>query len=365
MSVLSSVVGGRYGHLRALRVQVDVFLARQLHDLVHDLVGHGAEHDPVLLQPVVAGEVQRLAEPDTRPDPQPRRDLARRLELEAPDHGARDHWDPRLEGQPRDACLAAVKPPIRGPRALRVDAEQVALGQHPQPGIQRTLARGAAGPVHRNLTHTAEEGLAHQALQPAPGEVLRLGKEDHLARQRQRGEEVIRERQVVARDDRRSLSGDVVGTVRPWPEHDPEERPEYCLDHPVEHAHMFPRDRGPPTYAPGGCLRATMRWSGKRGAPDGGPRRGLGPCQSCQAQNPSLMWAARPAPCCATDSPAARSHCGPGPSTWPRPACPSRCPGCPATARPGRTWRAPGGRTGTPRSTGHSTGCARRWTRSL
>src|SRR5580704_10630057 len=125
---------------------------------------------------------------------------------------------------------------------------------------------------------------------------------------------------MVACDDRWSLSGDVVDTVCPRPEHDPEERTEYCLDHPVEHVHMFPRDRGPPTYAPRGSLRATMRWSVKRGMLDVGPRRGFGPCQSCQAQNPSLTWAAPPARCCATDLPAARSHCVPGPNTWPRPA---------------------------------------------
>src|SRR5580692_7599725 len=81
---------------------------------------------------------------------------------------------------------------------------------------------------------------------------------------------------MVACDDRWSLSGDVVDTVCPRPEHDPEERTEYCLDHPVEHVHMFPRDRGPPTYAPRGSLRATMRWSGKRGMLDVGPRRGFG-----------------------------------------------------------------------------------------
>ena len=37
-----------------------------------------------------------------------------------------------------------------------------------------------------------------------------------------------------------------------------------------------------------------------------------------------------------------------------------RCRGCPATARRGRTWRGPGGRTGTPRSTGPSMSSGRR-----
>src|SRR5215467_13703170 len=74
--------------LAARRVPVHVLLTGQLHDRVHDLVGDRAQHDPVGLQAVVPGEVQRLAEPDPGPDRQPRPDRARRLELERPDHRA-------------------------------------------------------------------------------------------------------------------------------------------------------------------------------------------------------------------------------------------------------------------------------------
>ena len=48
-------------------VDVDVLLARQLHELVHDLVGDRPHDEAVVRQALVAGEVQRLA--DAHPDP--------------------------------------------------------------------------------------------------------------------------------------------------------------------------------------------------------------------------------------------------------------------------------------------------------
>src|SRR6185437_7633744 len=75
--------GGRFGAgLVALGVLVDVFLAGELHDRVDDLVGHGAQHNAVVLQAVVAGEVERGAELDAGPDRQPRGGAAGGLELE-------------------------------------------------------------------------------------------------------------------------------------------------------------------------------------------------------------------------------------------------------------------------------------------
>ena len=48
------------------RVLVDVLLAGQLHQLVHDLVGHRPLDEAVAGHALVAGEVQRLAEPHAR-----------------------------------------------------------------------------------------------------------------------------------------------------------------------------------------------------------------------------------------------------------------------------------------------------------
>src|SRR5262249_470215 len=135
------------------------------------------------------------------------------------------------------------------------------------------------------------EGLADQALQPVPGEVLGLGEERHLARQRQRAEEVVGERQVVEGENGRPLARHVVRSLRPRPEQDREEGPEDRLHHPVTHAHMLPRPgdhrqprpgwtwpaealtRGRLSRArPGSSLsacalswwRATMRWRHRR-----------------------------------------------------------------------------------------------------
>ena len=175
------------------------------------------------------------------PDRQPGQQPPGRLQLEGPDHGAGDHRCPRLQRQPGYPGLAAVQAAIRRPGAFRVDAEQLSVGQHAQAGPQCPLARLAARPVHRNLPDTAEEGLADQALHPAAGEVLGLGEERHLARQRQRAEEVIGERQVVPGEDGRSFARYVVRPLGPRPEQDREEGPEYRLDHPVTHADMLPR----------------------------------------------------------------------------------------------------------------------------
>src|SRR3984957_5585647 len=64
--VVAEAEGGQAA-LAARSVLVHVLLARQLHELVHDLVGYRPEDQVVVLQAVVAGEVQRLAEPHARP----------------------------------------------------------------------------------------------------------------------------------------------------------------------------------------------------------------------------------------------------------------------------------------------------------
>ncbi len=229
--------------LGPLRVFIDVLLAGELHQLVHDLVGHRPQHDPVLLQAVVPGEIERLAEPHTGPDRQPGRQLARRLEFKAADHRGRDDRGSRFESKPGHARLAAVEPPIRSTRALGIDAEQFPCREHAQPGAQRPFARLPAGAIDRDLADAAEERLAQQPFQPSASEIFGFRQEDHLARQRQRRKEVIGERQMVASQDGRAVPRHVVGALRPRAEHQPQERAQYRLDHPVEHGHMFPRQR--------------------------------------------------------------------------------------------------------------------------
>src|SRR5690242_1510940 len=85
------------------RVDVDVLLAGELHDLVHDLVGHRAQYEAVVLHALVAAEVQRLADADPRPH-QLGHDLARRLDLLGVDHGDRDDRGAAGERHAREAA---------------------------------------------------------------------------------------------------------------------------------------------------------------------------------------------------------------------------------------------------------------------
>src|SRR6201995_2476938 len=238
--------GGRLGGqapgqllLGRLGVHVHALLTGQLLDDAHDLVGDLTQGAGVRGHAVEAGEVERLAVADPGPDPEVRLDLAGRHELERVDHRARNHRDPGVQGQPGHAGLALVQPPVRATGALGVDAQQVPLGQHAQAGSHGPLAGGAAPAVNGYMPQRAEEGPADEALQPLAGEVLGLSQEDHLPAQRERAEEVIGERQVVAGDDRRPLLGHVAGTFRPPGEEDLQRHPEGELSQFVVHAQIF------------------------------------------------------------------------------------------------------------------------------
>src|SRR5208282_961810 len=241
--------GGQLG-LGAAGVDIDVLLAGKLRDRLHDLVGDSPQQLAVGLLAVVAGEVKRLAEPYAWPEPGVRPERARRLELEGVDHGARDHRSARFDGEPSDPGLAAVQAAIRAAGAFRVDAEHMPGRQDAQAGPDRLLARRPPGPVERNLADPGEEDLADQALDAASGEVLRLGQEDHLPRHRQRPEEVVGERQVIAREDDGTSARNVLDTRRAGPEDDLQRHAERVLRKPVEHGHIVPCPGATPGRAP-------------------------------------------------------------------------------------------------------------------
>src|SRR6185437_6712080 len=103
------------------------------------------------------------------------------------------------------------------------------------------LAGLAARPVDGDLPNTAEERPAGQALDALAGEVLGLREEHHLARQRLRAEEVIGEREVVARQDDRAAARHVPASARPGTEHNPQGYAQRVLSYPVEHGYIVPR----------------------------------------------------------------------------------------------------------------------------
>ena len=76
----------------------------------------------------------------------------------------------------------------------------------------------------------------NQPLMPGRGEVLGLGHERHPPRERQRHEQPVGVREVVAGEDRGSLGGDVLGSLDDRAEDDPEQRADRDpLQEPVEH----------------------------------------------------------------------------------------------------------------------------------
>src|SRR5699024_1863602 len=137
-------------------VDVDVLLTGELHDLVHDLVGDRPQHEPVFLHPLVPREVQGLAEPDVGPGVATEHPTGRSNDVGV-DH--RDGNDGDLRGQPPPGYAGppAVQAAAVGPGALRVDAEQLPVAEHPQPGRQRAGGGASTGAVDRHLASTGEE----------------------------------------------------------------------------------------------------------------------------------------------------------------------------------------------------------------
>lgn len=85
-------------------VDVDVLLTGQLHQFVHDLVGHGPLDEAVALHALVAGEVERLADLDRHLRRAGR--AAGRVELVGSDHRDRNDRHPGVQRDPREAGLA-------------------------------------------------------------------------------------------------------------------------------------------------------------------------------------------------------------------------------------------------------------------
>ena len=195
-------------------VHVDVLLAGEVHDLVHDLVGDRAQDVAVVLQALVAAEVQRLAEAHVRP-----RERAELLPggatTSVPTTATGITGTPVSSAMPGDAGLAAVELAVVRAGALGVDAEQVTLGEDPLRGLERTLRGRGAGPVDRDLAGAREERLLQPALDARRGEVLRLRHEGHAARDGQRHEQPVGVREVVAGQDRSADLRNVLRDPRP------------------------------------------------------------------------------------------------------------------------------------------------------
>src|SRR6185436_8294825 len=112
----------------------------------------------VLLEALVAGEVQRLAEPYDGAD-HPSELLAGRCDDVGADDRDRDHGRAGLEREPRDTGLAAVELAVVGAGPLGVDAEELTGVEHLLGRAECALAGAGAGAVDRDLAGTVEELL--------------------------------------------------------------------------------------------------------------------------------------------------------------------------------------------------------------
>jgi hypothetical protein len=84
-----------------------------------------------------------------------------------------------------------------------------------------------------------EEHFDEPALDALAGEVLLFGDEGDLALHHQRHKDRIREGQVVARQNRGTLVGQVLPALHLWPEDQPQPGPEeHVLQQPVQHLHL-------------------------------------------------------------------------------------------------------------------------------
>src|SRR5690606_18734940 len=155
---------------------------------------------------------------------------AARLELVGADHGERHDGRPGHQRQPGDARAAPVEAAVGGARALRVDAEDVALLQHPAARHQRRDPAPAAVAVDRDHADTGEEPRHEPALEPFAGDVLVLADEEDLPVADDGKDDRIDERQVVAGENHRTVGRNVLRALHPWAEHQAHDRSEHCLD---------------------------------------------------------------------------------------------------------------------------------------
>ena len=158
---------GLAGFLRALldvgRVQVDVLLTRQPHELVHHLVDHGALDEPVARQPLEAAKSMGLPNFTwTRPNRHIL--LPGGLTTSVPTIATGITGTPVSQCDARQSGLALVEPTVGRTGALGVHAEQLALAEDALGGGQRGLRGVGVGAVDGHLAGDRVEPAGEPAL---------------------------------------------------------------------------------------------------------------------------------------------------------------------------------------------------------
>ncbi|OOK71956.1 phospholipid/glycerol acyltransferase domain protein [Mycobacterium kansasii] len=181
-------------------VDIDVLLTGKPHQLVHHLVGDGPFDEVVAGQPLEPGEIHRLAETNGHPA-EPQHLLARRVDDIGADHRHRNHRNPGVQRQPRQAGLSLVEATVGRPGAFGVHAQQLAPAQQALRGFQGGLCGVGVGAVDGHLSGDAVEPAVDPALEPGAGEVFGLCQKRDPAADYQRKVEAVRHGKVVTGED--------------------------------------------------------------------------------------------------------------------------------------------------------------------
>ena len=166
------------------------------------------------MQALVAREVEGLA--NHHADVGTRGDLlADRLRGVRADHGDGNDGCAGQEREAGNASLAAVEAPVWAARPLGIDAEEFAITQALEAGVERPLGGSPARAIDGDGAHGAHELLGHPALHTRSREVVRLAHEDDLAVEHHREEDGVPHGVVVGGQDGGSLGGDVFLAANP------------------------------------------------------------------------------------------------------------------------------------------------------
>src|SRR5207245_6995993 len=121
---------GREALRHAGRVRIDVGVAAELLDLVHQLVGDLAQHEVVGFAPTVAVQVERGPEPDLDRAKEARQPGIDRLALVGADEADGHEGCAGAQSEARHAGVATVEQAVTRAGALGIDRERAAAREH-------------------------------------------------------------------------------------------------------------------------------------------------------------------------------------------------------------------------------------------
>ena len=188
-------------------VLVHVFLAGEQHDLVHDLVGGGPQHERVCPAVAVSTEVDRPSEAQRDRCTADDTAVLRHRDIGSDDAEGHDRCV-RLERHADRSGLPAIEAPIRAAGPLGIDPQQVAPLQESDTGAQTSFTTVAAIPIDRDDARASDEPTRARGFP-----VVGLPQVVQRPREREGQHDGIDEGEVVTGDHRGSGRWDMLETL--------------------------------------------------------------------------------------------------------------------------------------------------------